>query len=81
MLRDGRSSNSKEAEMGRETSTNWTVEEAAAHAARFGLAPPPDKAELQRLCEIGNRVASVGQAIARMPFKGDEPASVFKVPS
>lgn len=58
----------------------WTVEEAAAHAARYGLSPAPDKAELERLCTMGDRAATVGRSIARMPFKTDEPASVFQVP-
>lgn len=58
----------------------WTTEQAAAYAAQWGLSPPPDKAELERLCAMGDRVATVARSIARMPSKGDEPASTFRVP-
>ena len=58
----------------------WTSEQAAAHAARCRLTPAPDAAELERLCRLGDRVAAISAAIARMPFKVDEPASIFKVP-
>ena len=45
-----------------------------------GLTPAPDAAELERLCRLGDRVAAVSFSVARMPFKDDEPASIFKVP-
>jgi hypothetical protein len=67
--------------MSRDTPSKWTQAQADAYAARHRLAPPPDLAELQRLCEVGDRVAAVGASIPRMPRKTDEPASVFTVPS
>lgn len=66
--------------MSKDEPKSWTPEQAAAYAAVYGLSPPPDKAELERLCAMGERVAATARSIARMPFKSDEPASVFKVP-
>lgn len=66
--------------MSTEPTAKWTSEQAAAYAARCGLSPAPDKAELERLCAMGDRVTTTGRAIPRMPSKQDEPASVFRVP-
>jgi hypothetical protein len=35
---------------------------------------------IARMAELANRVVKAAAAIPRMPSKGDEPASTFKVP-
>jgi len=57
----------------------WTQDEINAFAARYGLANlTPD--HLARMRELADRVSAAGRAIPRMPSKGDEPASTFRVP-
>jgi hypothetical protein len=57
----------------------WTQDEIDAFAARYGLTnlTPEHRA---RMRELADRVAAAGRAIPRMPSKGHEPASVFRVP-
>ncbi len=57
----------------------WTPESMATFAAVNGLKDVISE-ELARLVMLGNRVAATSAAVPRMPSKGHEPASTFKVP-
>ncbi|MEJ1159264.1 hypothetical protein [Prosthecomicrobium sp. N25] len=57
----------------------WTQAEIDAFAARYGLVNATPE-HLARMRELADRVAAAGRAIPRMPNKGDEPASTFRVP-
>lgn len=56
----------------------WTLADATAYAARFGLKTTPE--HMERMVELGNRVTAAGLAIPRMERKSDEPASTFRLP-
>ncbi len=58
---------------------SWTREEILAFAALYGVRPETDE-ELDRMKTLASRVTDVAASIRRMPCKGDEPASIFKVP-
>lgn len=57
----------------------WTRETIAAYAELHGLKNTTPE-ELERMVMLANRVAQTSAAVVRMPSKGDEPASRFKVP-
>jgi hypothetical protein len=57
----------------------WTPESMAAFAAIYGLSSLTPE-HVARMAELGNKVVKAAAAIPRMPSKGDEPASIFKVP-
>lgn len=57
----------------------WTTEGMATFAAVNGLKDVKAE-EVARLVKLGNRVATASATIPRMPSKGHEPASTFKVP-
>lgn len=57
----------------------WTKDAMATFAIVNGLKDvKPD--EIVRMTELANKVAATSAAIPRMPSKGHEPASTFKVP-
>lgn len=57
----------------------WTKDAMATFAAVHGLKDAGPE-ELARMVERANKVAATSAAIPRMPSKGHEPASTFKVP-
>lgn len=57
----------------------WTREEIVAYAQLYGVKLETDE-EIDRAMTLGTRVARVAGGIARMPLKGQEPASIFRVP-
>lgn len=57
----------------------WTKDAMATFATLNGLKEVRPE-ELARMVELANKVAATSAAIPRMPSKGDEPASIFKVP-
>ncbi len=57
----------------------WTREEIVAYAQLYGVTLETDE-EIDRVMTLGTRVARVAGSIARMPSKGQEPASIFRVP-
>jgi|LNFM01.1.fsa_nt_gb hypothetical protein len=61
------------------TTRTWSREEIVAFASLHGVKLETD-AEIERMAALGTRVASVAGSVKRMPSKGNEPASVFKVP-
>lgn len=57
----------------------WTRDEIVAFSERHGvtLSTPED---MDRMAMLATKVTGTGASIKRMPSKGHEPASVFKVP-
>jgi hypothetical protein len=57
----------------------WTREQMACYAALHGLANATPE-EMERMAMLATKVAQVAADVPRMPSKGSEPASIFKVP-
>lgn len=57
----------------------WSRTEIIAYAALHGVKLDTDE-DVDRFLALATRVATVAAAVKRMPSKGDEPASVFRVP-
>lgn len=60
-------------------SPEWTAEQIAAYAARFGF--PLTDAMAPRLLTLANTASAVGRRIPRQPRKSDEPAYHFVLPT
>lgn len=61
------------------TAQAWTREEMTAYVQLQGLSNVTAN-EIDRMVALANKVVQTSAAIVRMPDKGQEPASVFKVP-
>ena len=57
----------------------WTAEEIAAYAARFGF--PLTPAMAPRLVSLANTASAAGRRLPRQPAKSNEPAYNFVLPT
>ena len=57
----------------------WTAETVASFALVNGLKDAKPE-EIEHIVKLANKVAAASAAVPRVPSKGHEPASTFKVP-